>query len=341
MNKHFILALTLGISINLLGCSLAEKKEPDNTKEATAETSAKVHNEGIPSSSVKSLFTGEEINSAIKNQTPFMVVIENSKAARPQSGLNDADIVYETMAEGGIPRFIAVFQKKDAKVIGPVRSLRPYFIDISEEYNLPFAHCGGSDDALACVKSEGLMSMDEIANSGSYWRDSKRKAPHNLYTSSSKIISTINKKGFNNTPSCNLKFDKDYWMKDSLESCNYIELPINRSYKTSYTFNNGKYYKVMDDEASTDRETGAPVGFKNVVIQLTKITLNKDGQHVDIDLKGSGDGFILSNGKIKSAKWYKENNYTVLKDESGSVIPLSPGNTIWNIIDSSTKISKN
>ena len=110
-----------------------------------------------------------------------MVVIENSKASRPQSGLNDADIVYETMAEGGISRFIALFQKNDAKVIGPVRSLRPYFIDISEEYNLPFAHCGGSDEALACVKSENLMSMDEMANSSSYWRDSVRKAPHNLH----------------------------------------------------------------------------------------------------------------------------------------------------------------
>lgn len=341
MNKTLILALALGISINFFGCSLAEKKEPSNTKEATAETSAMLHNERNPSSSVKSLFTGEEISSTVKDQTPFMVVIENSKSARPQSGLNDADIVYETMAEGGISRFIALFQKNDAKVIGPVRSLRPYFIDISEEYNLPFAHCGGSDEALACVKSENLMSMDEMANSSSYWRDSVRKAPHNLYTSSSKITSTINKKSFSNIPTCNLKFDKDYWSKDSLEECNYIELPINRYYKTSYTFNNGKYYKVMDDEAAIDRETGSPIGFKNVVIQLTKITLNKDGKHVDIDLNGSGNGFVLSNGKIKSTKWYKEKDSTVLKDDTGNTIPLNPGNTIWNIIDSSTKIAKN
>lgn len=341
MKKYLVLALSLGLSIGLLGCSLAEKKDPVNTDEVSTETSAKLHNEENSSSSSKSLFTGEEINSTVENNVPFMVIIENSKDARPQSGLNDADIVYETMAEGGISRFVALFQTNDAEVIGPVRSLRPYFIDISEEYNLPFAHCGGSDEALTCVKSEGLMSMDEMTNSSAYWRDSNRKAPHNLYTSSSKITNTINKKDFTNTPTCNLKFDKDYWSEASIEACNYIDLPVNQYYKTSYTFNNGKYYKIMDDEAATDKETGKPVGFKNVVIQLTKISLNKDGQHVDIDLDGSGEGFVLSNGKIKSAKWSKEKDFTVLRDDSGNIIPLSPGNTIWNILDSSINISKN
>ncbi|MFQ6847416.1 MAG: DUF3048 domain-containing protein, partial [Clostridium perfringens] len=84
-------------------------------------------------------YTGKILESDSIDNIPFMCIIENSRAARPQSGLSEADIVYETMAEAGIPRFLAVFYENSPEVIGPVRSVRPYFLDISKEHDLPFA----------------------------------------------------------------------------------------------------------------------------------------------------------------------------------------------------------
>lgn len=108
-------------------------------------------------------YTGNILESDSIDNIPFMCIIENSRAARPQSGLSEADIVYETMAEAGIPRFLAVFYENSPEVIGPVRSVRPYFLDISKEHDLPFAHCGGSAEALATISSdESLNSINEI-----------------------------------------------------------------------------------------------------------------------------------------------------------------------------------
>lgn len=107
-------------------------------------------------------YTGEVIDEKTSKNAAIMAIIENSNAARPQSGLVDADIVYETMAEGGIPRFIALFQKNTPPLIGPIRSARPYFINIAQEYNLPFAHCGYSDEAKAMIEKEKLLLLEDF-----------------------------------------------------------------------------------------------------------------------------------------------------------------------------------
>ncbi|WP_278320958.1 DUF3048 domain-containing protein [Clostridium tetanomorphum] len=130
----------------------------------------------------------------IYEKIPFMVIVENSKDARPQSGLVDADIVYETMAEGGIPRFIALYHKKDSDKIGPVRSARPYFLDIAKENNLPFAHCGYSEEAKDIISKENLPSLNEFDYEKAYWRDKNRKYEHSLYTSSSKLRELLKEK---------------------------------------------------------------------------------------------------------------------------------------------------
>jgi len=271
-----------------------------------------------------------------------MAIIENSDGARPQSGLNAADIVYETMAEGGIPRFIALFQKNASDKIGPIRSARPYFIDISKEYNLPFAHCGGSEDALIRIKNENLMSLNEMSYTSTYWRDKERKAPHNLYTSTEKLRDLVKTKGYISSTNTNLNFDKKYWDNQSLPAANEILLKMNRFYNTSYSFKEGFYNKYMNSTPSLNKEDNNQLSFKNIVIQITSIKLIKDDPkgRVDIELVGEGNGYVISNGRYIKMKWYKPDSksQTLLKDETGKTIPLNPGNTWWNIVDASTSV---
>ncbi|MEK7519092.1 MAG: DUF3048 domain-containing protein, partial [Patescibacteria group bacterium] len=122
---------------------------------------------------------------------PVAVMIDNAGSARPQSSLQAASIVYEALVEGGITRFMAVFDQGDVKEIGPVRSARQYFLEWLAEYEAAYAHAGGSPEALTNIRRERIHDINGIGSaSNAFFRDSTRPAPHNLYTSGMKMFIT-------------------------------------------------------------------------------------------------------------------------------------------------------
>jgi hypothetical protein len=337
-NSKLLLCLIISIGFIMVGCT--KKNEPIAIPTPKQSTPAEIKPPANNPQKYFSAYTGEEVKKEVLDNIAVLAIVENSVNARPQSGLNDADIVYETLAEGGIPRFIALFQKNSAKKIGPIRSARSYFLDISKEYNLPFAHCGGSEEALIKIKNENLMSMNEMAYESTYWRDKERKAPHNLYTSTEKLRELIKAKNFVKAPTVKLKFDKSYWESDTLSKATNVLLKINKFYNTSYTYKDDLYYKSMDGTASTNKEDNLPIAFKNIVVQITSIKTQADGDHLDIALVGQGNGYVISNGKFTKMHWSKKDatSQTKLTNEQGNDLPLSPGTTWWNIVDTSTII---
>lgn len=321
----------------LLPCFLLSGCGKDNDKDTVSTIS-----EG--SKTQISRYTGLPLSSDNEKTKPFLVMVENSKNARPQSGLSYADIVYETSAEGGIPRFMALYQSNLPEKIGPVRSVREYFIDISTERQLPFAHCGGSGEALETISNNSkIMSINEIANGNYFWRDNARSAPHNLYTSSQNIENFITDNNFTYSPTSFLTFSKSFYSDESLMSANNVDITVNRLYNTSYKYENGSYTKYMDGEIATEALTNKPLQFKNIVIQKTSITLQEDGNHLNIDLMGKGTGYVISNGKYIDVTWEKDSktSQTNLYDKDHNLVPLSQGNTIWNIIDTNAPVSIN
>jgi hypothetical protein len=335
-NSKLLLCLILSISFVATGCTKKPKPITIPNQSAPTEIKPPVNNP----QKYFSAYTGEEVKKEILDNIAVLAIVENSIDARPQSGLNNADIVYETLSEGGIPRFIALFQKSEAEKVGPIRSARSYFLDISKEYNLPFAHCGGSEEALVKIKNENLMSMNEMTYGSTYWRDKQRKAPHNLYTSTEKLRDLVKAKNFVKAPTVKLKFDKSYWENDKLPQATNVLLKINKFYNTSYTYKDGLYYKSMDGTASTNKEDNLPLAFKNIVVQITSIKLQADGDHLAIALVGQGNGYVISNGKFTKMHWYKKDvtSQTQLTTEQGNDLPLNPGTTWWNIVDKGTII---
>ncbi|MBU3206549.1 DUF3048 domain-containing protein [Clostridium algidicarnis] len=321
------------ISTILYGCSSHEAITPDNPEPLTIDVSDSIEEKAFP-------FTGKPMTSN-NTSLPFMAIIENSKDARPQSGLSNADIVFETMAEGGISRFIALFHMEIAKEIGPIRSVRPYFIEISQSLDLPFAHCGGSEDALKSIDLNNLMSLNEMKFGDAYWRDNSKKPPHNLYTSSEKITSLLTEKQFNKIPTSNLKFDSSYWNNKDFKNCRDIKINMNKYYDTSYKYEEGIYKKFIGEDIFIDKSNNSEIKLNNIVIQQTTITLSKDKIHVEIPLVGEGNGYVLSQGKVIPILWSKKdsNSVTELKDENGNIVSLSEGKTWWNIVDKSNEIS--
>ncbi|MCJ7690941.1 MAG: DUF3048 domain-containing protein, partial [Clostridiaceae bacterium] len=218
---------------------------------------------------------------------------------------------------------------------------RPYFLDICQEYNLPFAHCGGSAEALDEIKNKNLMSLNEMAYASTYVRDNERKAPHNLYTSTDKLRALVKTKDYVKPPTVKLKFDKSYWDNDKLSPATDVLLKINRNYSTSYAYKDGLYYKSMDGKSATNKVDNLPLTTKNIVVQFTSMKLQADGYRLDIDLVGSGNGYVISNGKFMKMHWSKKDasSQTLLTDEAGNDLPLNPGKTWWNIVDKNTVVS--
>lgn len=328
--KSKFLILFLIILMSLIGCFYKENN--------TIPTSITI-NETVPS-----FYTGENVKESINSNVPFMVMIENSTLARPQSGLSGADVIYETSAEGGIPRFMALFHKNTPNIIGPVRSVRPYFLELALENDLPFAHCGASSEAFTDISNnESLMSINEMSSGDYFWRDATRKSPHNLYTSSENILNSIIHKNFLAIPKPFSEFNKDYYSSKTLNAASNIILTLNKNYNTSYTYEDNVYKKSMDDKISLDANTNEQLSFSNVVIQKTIISLQDDNIHLDIDLIGEGQGYIFSNGRYVNVIWKKlsESDKTKFYDVNGDLVPLSPGKTIWHIVNNDTDISFN
>lgn len=341
MRKKFLFLFFIFTFLMLcIGC---EDKKSDNTNKESKEQKE----ESEPTMNKESFFnfyTGEECSNSDNNSTSFMAMIENSVSSRPQSGLSFADIIYETSAEGGIPRFIALFHTNKPSVIGPIRSVRPYFIDIAKEFNLPFAHCGGSEDALKVIeKDKNLVSINEISNGSYFWRDTTRKAPHNLYTSFENIQKYFKDKNIKITNSPFGTFNENFYNNNNFKSIKNINIIVNSSYSTSYNYDNGYYNKFMDSKKAIDKSNNNQLSFTNIVIQKTDIKLDSDNLHLNIRLSGEGDGFLLSKGKCIDIHWQKpsNNSRTTIYDSSNNPVPLSPGKTIWHIVDTKTKIDMN
>lgn len=135
--------------------------------------------------SIYSTLTGLEITDVSLNNSPvYCVQIPNGSTdgARPQAGLTDAAIVFEAIAEQGITRFAAIFQNPTVSVIGPIRSLRPYYLDWDTPFDCTVTHAGGSAEALAAIAAGGQRNLDE--NDEYMWRETgSGRLWNNLFTS--------------------------------------------------------------------------------------------------------------------------------------------------------------
>ncbi|HEY8200635.1 MAG TPA: DUF3048 domain-containing protein, partial [Actinomycetota bacterium] len=143
-----------------------------------------------PAAPVLCPLTGAPAASGAGVDRPALAVkLDNAPEARPQAGIESADIVYEELAEGGITRFMAIFQCRDAARVGPVRSARLVDPDILVQYKpVLFSYSGANAPVLAKVKStQGIVNLEHGSHGSAYQRVSGRAAPHNLFTSTDKL----------------------------------------------------------------------------------------------------------------------------------------------------------
>jgi hypothetical protein len=288
-----------------------------------------------------STLTGLPITDASINDRPVTaIMIENSQDARPQSGLNQAGVVFEAVAEGGITRFLTLFQDSEPDYIGPVRSVRPYYVQWLMGFDAAVAHVGGSGEALSMIKKLGVKDLDQSFNSSAYWRVSNRFAPHNMYTSMAKLREVESKKGYGKSNYSGFARKED--AVSAAPTARSIDFNISGAiYNAHYDYDaaTNTYKRFEGGKAHTDERSGAHLAPK-VVIGLV-MPQSKNGIYTVYSTLGEEQAFIFQDGVVTLGRWEKRANTDqfVFRDGNGTVIPINRGQTWITVVGSADRVT--
>ncbi|TXG77578.1 DUF3048 domain-containing protein, partial [Patescibacteria group bacterium] len=285
-----------------------------------------------PAPTVYSPLTGVNVGSdSLASRPVTAVMIENSPDARPQSGLKDAGIVFEAIAEGGITRFIALYQEARPSLIGPVRSVRPYYVEWASAYDPAVAHIGGSARALEMIRSGNYgTDIDQFFNASSYWRANDRAAPHNVYTDFDRLDSLVASKG--KASSSFTPLPRKDAAKNKSSAATAISIPVSSGvFAVDYVYD-GKtntYARKQGGEAHNDREKGQIAPHVVIAIEVQMSRGMEDGNREQITTTGSGRAWIFQDGSVTEGQWQRVGTSDQFNfiDTQGKVVELNRGQT--------------
>ena len=277
------------------------------------------------------------------NYWPTAVMIENLTSVRPQSGLSEAKVIYEALAEGGITRFMVVFDGEDqaAAKIGPVRSARSYYLEWLSEYDALYAFSGAYPPVLAAVSGLEIKNINAMyAGSQYYWRDSGSAAPHNMFTNSEKLKFALRDQSLYEKTT-----DFKAWkFKDEADKASRPtetqEIKIDFSsggYKVVYKYDRdtNNYLRFNPEGAvHNDRNTGKQLSPKNVVVIRVSNKVIDDKGRLEMDVHGEGEAVMFADGKAKKGTWKKKDrtSRTLFYLEDGTEYELVRGQTFVEVV---------
>jgi Protein of unknown function (DUF3048) N-terminal domain/Protein of unknown function (DUF3048) C-terminal domain len=314
------------------GCTKAEKGRAAN--EETVEQQTKVGQEEAPARK-RFVFPLTGIETEQKpNHRVVAVMINNHPKARPQSGLHKADIVYEVLSEGDVTRFLALYQSEKPEKVGPVRSARDYYIELSKGYDALYICHGWSSEAKEVLESGEVDYLNGLFYDGTlFQRASFRKAPHNSYITFTNIEKGAQQQGF----SLEDEIESLPFFTSELQGTLAQEVNISysgRSYaQVQYKYDKAqqKYVRYSGGKQTIDYDTEQPVLMDNVLIVEMKHTVVDEAGRRDIDLTSGGKGYLFQKGIVREVEW-KNVDGRILPYENGIPIGFVPGKTWINIV---------
>jgi hypothetical protein len=290
---------------------------------------------------IASRMSGREIDKNTAIKPIYAVQIENSPEARPQSGLREADIISEAIAEGGITRFNALFHDNIPQNVGPIRSLRPYYIDWFLPYNAPIVHAGGSAEALSDIRTLRIQDMDNTA--GYFRRVNNRYAPHNLYSTGPQLLELFTARGYKNAdpiPSLPRKVATPA----ETPTASVINLKISSTlYNVVFTYDktSNSYLRNQGGSAHVDAESGQQLAPNVVIVPILTKGIHPNRVNTQYGTVGSGEVFVFQDGIVTKGTWTKSSRSSQwqLTDTNGAVIALNPGQTWFSILDKAASVT--
>lgn len=291
---------------------------------------------------VASPLTGIQVEPELAQLPVTGVMIENSPDARPQAGLRDAGVVFEAIAEGGITRFLALYQESQPKYVGPVRSARPYYIRWLLGFDAGYAHVGGSPEAIKDIRALKVKDLDQFYNPGAYQRVNNRFAPHNVYTGLDKLLKLEKDKGWKTSTFTG--FVRKAENPREIPKASTINIGISSPlYNVQYSYQklSNSYLRNMGGAKHKDEKSGKQIAPKVVVVLVTTQGIASDGLHTTYKTTGSGRAFIFQDGSVTFGTWEKKKETDQIRfgNAEGAPLGLNPGQTWVTVVGNKSAVS--
>jgi len=285
--------------------------------------------------------TGEPAPHGVVPDRPALAVkIENYPDARPQAGLQSADVTYEEPVEGGITRFIVLYQCDDDARVGPVRSARTADPDVLAQFGVPIlAYSGGAPNVRRALDRADLLALDETRGGAAFTRDESREAPHNLYADTRSLYKVAHSTEGPPTPI----FTYAEGLALASRRITSIHLPFSATYADvwwTWDRKSGQWLRWHGDVPHLV-ESGEQVSADNVVVQVVDEVIGpRGGITPHLTLTGSGKAYVFRDGRMIVGRWERASLHDLTRfvAKDGTEIPLAPGRTWVELLPSSVVV---
>lgn len=342
MKKQALYIFVVLLGIGLMACSTddtIDTVEDANTKDIQTEPIETIDPEPAYVYPLTGIETDEEVNNRI-----ISVMVNNHPSARPQSGLSQADIVFEILAEGHVTRLLALFHSESPDVVGPVRSAREYYFDTANHYGALYVYHGAAnfiEDKLRSGAVDNLNGAYYDNDGHLFKRESFRVAPHNSYLQFNAVEEVALEEGY--------EMEMDYESLPFLSDEQSDELI--GEFVSEVTFNYGSdliryvydeqleaYLRYNGEEQTVELNSETPITLDNVFIIETAHQVIDDQGRRDIDLTSGGNAYLLQKGKLQRIQW-ESHDGRIVPVREGESVGFVPGKTWVNVIPTSPGLS--
>jgi hypothetical protein len=283
--------------------------------------------------------------SSVPQRPALGVKVDNSSPARPQSGLNDADIVFEQPVEAGITRYVAVFQCENTASVGPIRSSRNIDVGILGQFGKPLmAFVGGIDPVLKNIADSPIIENDLRFDTSVVHREPGRSAPFNTYAATSALWNLHPSENKPPSPVFRFSSTPPAGTPATSVSIAYTVSPVTWRYDAT-TKHYLRFYGSSPDRLADGTQNSAA----NVIVQVINVTMGpwvEDAQgslevQANLYQNASGPAKVFRNGEEISGTWSRNSldQPTSFVSSAGTPITLQPGRTWVELVPSTVAVS--
>lgn len=304
--------------------------------------------------------TGMPSETDLSTKRPVSIMVNNIEASLPQSGIYNADILFECLAEGGITRLMMISTEyEDLPKVGSVRSARDYYIDWAESFNCIFIHAGGSDQAYSTLASRGTNRLDGVNGpcpGNLFYRDQERRnngyaSEHTLFiTDGTEIAKAISSMGYSTTKAAGYETPMVFreWGADTVKgtaNATHVGVDVSSYQHVDYVYDekSEQYLRYQyDGQPHMDYTANKQLAFKNVLILYNEsgIIFGDEKNRLWMTTTGESTGYYITAGTYREIIWKKSSHDSVIKyfyKDDGTEVQFNRGKTMINIVNNSYK----
>lgn len=282
--------------------------------------------------------SGAGMEEDISERRPWAIMINNIEQALPQCGVSNAEIIYEIPAEGGVTRMMAIFTDiSDVEKIGSLRSIRPYYADVGISYDAIVIHAGGSQESYTEMSGYNVDHLDGVLGTyteGAFYRDPDRMKyglEHSMFSQGSALVKAAQDEGFSlehesGAYDYGLTFSEEA-AEQCTESAEYVDIRFNGYKSTTFEYDaaSGRYLAWQYGEEYMDSDTGEQMGFTNLLVLNTSMSVLDSVGRLAVRTTGEGEGYFACGGKYVPIVWSREDNTSPFKYSLADGTPLNWG----------------